>query len=83
MSNSSLSIPRNDIIAHGTTLAPITDIQKESWYQAAKKSNTPLWFVNKANKEVISVRNMPAIDRKGKLAILYLRIDYDQFQVFW
>lgn len=69
---------RNDIIAHGTTLAPITDIQKESWYQAAKKSNTPLWFVNKANKEVISVRNMPAIDRKGKLAILYLRIDYDQ-----
>ncbi len=43
---------RDDIVRHGSTLAPIT--------------------------QVINVRKMPTLERKGILGILYIKMNYDQ-----
>ena len=69
---------RDDIVRHGSTLAPITQIENESWFAQASHSDTPVWIINKDKKEVINVRKMPTLERKGILGILYIKMNYDQ-----
>ncbi|MDD6711484.1 MAG: histidine kinase [Sharpea porci] len=69
---------RDDIVQHGSTLAPITQIENESWFKKASQSDTPVWIINKDKKEVINVRKMPTLERNGILGILYIRMNYDQ-----
>ena len=69
---------RDDIVRHGSTLAPITQIENESWFTQASHSDTPVWIINKDKKEVINVRKMPTLERKGILGILYIKMNYDQ-----
>lgn len=69
---------RKDIVAHGTTLMPITTIQNESWYKKALASDTPYWVVDSKNKTVLNVRRMPALERKNRVGILVIQLDYNQ-----
>lgn len=68
---------RDDIVAHGTTLRPITDIEGEPWFYRAKQATAPMWIVDRDKKEAFSVRSMPAIDRNKGLGILCVQVDYD------
>lgn len=74
---------REDIVPHGKTLRPMTEIKHESWFQAAKASDVPVWFVDHEKKTVFSARNMPEVDRLGGTGILYVRVNYDNlFKAF-
>lgn len=69
---------RKDIVAHSTTLMPITEIQHKSWYKKALKSDMPYWVVNTKEHTILNVRLMPTLERKNKLGILVIQLDYDQ-----
>ena len=69
---------RKDIVAHGTTLMPITAIAHESWYKKALASDTPYWVVDAKNKKVLNVRRMPTLERKNRVGILVIALDYNQ-----
>ena len=74
-----LTIYSNDIqVSHGTTLIPLNKIKEKSWYKKAISSNTPVWIIDKERKEVFSVRRMPVLEKKGKMALLYIEVDYDK-----
>lgn len=66
-----------DTIEHDTTLAPITEIEDESWFQVVKTSQDINWMIYPKKKEAFSARLMPMLGTKGKLGILYLQVDYD------
>ena len=69
---------RDDIVEHNTTLAPLYIIEEQPWYQKAIMTTTPTWYVDMENKKAINVRKMPALDRKGLDAVLYIEINYDR-----
>lgn len=72
---------RNDIERHDNTLAPITDIEEEPWFQQASVTHEILWVIDKKEKRIFCVRNMPEL--KKELGILYIEVDYDKlFQPF-
>lgn len=67
---------RDDIEPHDTTLAPITDIEDEPWFQKISSDNKILWIINEKEKKVFCVRKMPEL--QGELGIIYLEVDYDK-----
>lgn len=72
---SSITVYSQKNISHSTTLMPLSKIQNESWYNQVKKSNDPLWIVH--GKNVLNVRKMPILERKGQLGIIAITINYD------
>lgn len=67
---------RNDIERHDTTLAPITDIEEEPWFQEISSNNKILWVINKNAKKVFCVRKMPEL--QGESGVIYVEVDYDK-----
>lgn len=67
---------RNDIERHDTTLAPITDVEEESWFQEISSNNKILWEINKKNKKIFCVRKMPEL--QGESGVIYVELDYDK-----
>lgn len=68
---------RSDIERHDTTLAPITDIEKEPWFaQLSDNNNKILWVMDKTQKKVFCVRNMPQL--QGESGVIYIEVDYDK-----
>lgn len=67
---------RNDIERHDTTLAPITDIEEEPWFQEISSNNKILWVINKNAKKVFCVRKMPEL--QGEAGVIYVEVDYDK-----
>lgn len=67
---------RNDIERHDTTLAPITDIEKEPWFQEISSNNKILWVINKNDKKIFCVRKMPEL--QGESGVIYVEVDYDK-----
>ena len=51
----------NEVIQHDTTLAPLTEIQNELWYQDVLKENMIKWYIDAENKNSFSARCMPTI----------------------
>lgn len=66
-----------DGIKHDTTLAPLKEIENESFFESAKASNNIKWYVDKDEKKVISARKMSILEQMGLLGIIYIDIDYD------
>lgn len=67
---------RNDIERHDTTLAPITDIEQEPWFQEIFSSNKILWVMDKSEKKIFCVRKMPEL--QGESGVIYIEVDYDK-----
>lgn len=67
---------RNDIERHDNTLAPITDIEEEPWFQEITSDHKISWIINKREKKIFCVRNMPEL--QGELGVLYIEVDYDK-----
>lgn len=67
---------RNDIERHDTTLAPITDIEGEPWFQEISSNNKILWVINKSEKKIFCVRKMPEL--QGESGVIYVEVDYDK-----
>ena len=74
----SLTIYTNNIdVEHDQTIAPISNIEKESWFNKALNSTKTNWVVDKENKKIFSTRKMPLLSRQEIQAILVIDVDYD------
>ncbi len=67
----------NGTVKHGSTLAPISEISDEEWYDDVINNSGSHWYVDKVNKKVFSVSKMAMLDRYKMTGVLYISIDYD------
>lgn len=71
-----ITIYSNNIeVAHGTSLVPMSEIEKESWYLRIKDEELLEWFVKRgANREIVVSRKF--YSDKDITAVLSMRLDY-------
>jgi len=67
----------NNGIKHDTTLAPLSEIENEAFYNSAVNSTNINWYVDKDKKELISARKMSTLATAGITGIMYINVDYD------
>lgn len=71
-------------IKHDNTLAPISQIQNEEWYQAVMSSSNTQWYVDRNQDIVFLVRKMPLLAREGVEGVLYIELDFsDVFKHYY
>ena len=72
-----------DMIKHGDTLAPISEIIDTNWYRSVADSGEMQWFVDKNEEIVFGVSPMSMLKRYGLDGILYISVEYDSmFETF-
>ena len=72
-----------DMIKHGDTLAPISEIIDTDWYKSVANSGEMQWFVDKNEGIVFGASPMSMLKRYGLDGILYISVDYDSmFETF-
>ena len=72
-----------DLIKHGDTLAPISEITDADWYKSVRDAGEMQWFVNKKEGIVFLASPMSMLARYGLDGILYISVDYDSmFEAF-
>lgn len=71
---------RNDIVKHDTTIAPISEIDGEVWYDQVMDSGNRgiTWIVDGDKQNVFSVRRMSLLDELDSKGVLYINVDYDK-----
>lgn len=67
----------NCVVPHDTSLAALEDVETEPWYEMAMESSAIIWYVDKEEGKVISVRRMPLLEQMGTKGLLYIEVDYD------
>lgn len=73
-----VTIYTEGVIKHDNTIAPITDIQKEDWYNTACDSIQIEWFAKMSDKKLFSARRMPTFYNNHMLGIMYIDVNYDK-----
>ncbi len=70
-----------DIPAHGYTVAPLSVLADQDWYQEIKGSVGPSvkWLISAENKTCRSLRTMPLMEQNDEKGLMYLAVDYDSF----
>lgn len=68
----------NAMIKNGTTVAPLSEIKHQSWYQSVLLTHGLYWYVDEEERNVIAARTMPIETVSGNPCILYIEIDYDK-----
>lgn len=72
-----------DLIKHGDTLAPISEITDTDWYKRVRDAGERQWFVDKNEGIVFLASPMSMLSRYGLDGILYISVDYDSmFEAF-
>lgn len=64
----------NGMEKHDTTIAPISEIEGQEWYDEAELSEGVIWTVDAQKEEIYSVRRMPV--ESGRNAVLCISVDY-------
>ena len=64
-------------VRHDESLAPLSVVEKEPWFERAMESAESVWYVDQAEKTAVSVRRMPLLERLGTRGLLYITVDYD------
>lgn len=67
-----------DVVKHGTTLAPISEISDKDWCREALSDNDSHWYVNMDEHQVFSASRLVLLNRLGIDGVLYINIDYDK-----
>lgn len=67
----------NCTVRHDTSLAALSEVEREVWFDEAMESADVLWYVDEEQKTAVSVRRMPLLERMGTRGLLYILIDYD------
>ncbi len=72
-----------DLIKHGDTLAPISEITDTDWYKSVCDAGEMQWFVDKSEGIVFLASPMSMLEHYGMEGILYISVDYDSmFEAF-
>lgn len=66
----------DDVIKHDTTLAPLTDIEEETWVTTVMNSVEIFWLIDQEKEEAIVARSIPQLN--GISGLLYIEVDYHQ-----
>lgn len=66
-----------DIIKHGTTLAPVSEIYDMAWYKTVLEDNYNHWYADLESGKAFSAGKMAILDRIGLTGILYIDVDYE------
>ncbi len=67
----------NCTVPHDTSLAALTSIEDEPWYDAAMQSTEVIWYVDQEKQRAVSVRRLPLLDQIGTEGLLYIEVDYE------
>ena len=65
-------------IKHDDTIAPISEISDNWWFNDACNNSNIEWYVDNASKSLFSARRMPMLDKSNMLGILYIGVDYNK-----
>lgn len=68
----------NGMVKHDTTIAPLSEIENEGWYQSVALSSGIEWIVDEESREIFSARQMPVETGNGNTCVLYIEVDYEQ-----
>ncbi|MBQ7840134.1 MAG: sensor histidine kinase [Lachnospiraceae bacterium] len=68
----------NGMVKHDTTIAPLSEIAGECWYQSVLLTQGIGWYVDTENEMVFSARTMPVDTGTGNPCILYIEVNYDK-----
>ena len=72
-----------DVVKHGTTLAPMSEISDKEWCKEALSDNENHWYVDMDKKQVFSVSRLALLNRLGIDGVLFINVDYDKaFEAF-
>lgn len=72
-----------DVVKHGTTLAPMSEISDKEWCEEALSDNDNHWYVDMDKKQVFSVSRLVLLNRLGIDGVLFINVDYDKaFEAF-
>lgn len=72
-----------DVVKHGTTLAPMSEISDKEWCKEALSDNDSHWYVDMDKKQVFSVSRLVLLNRLGIDGVLFINVDYDKaFEAF-
>ena len=72
-----------DVVKHGTTLAPMSEISDKEWCKEALSDNDNHWYVDMDKKQVFSVSRLVLLNRLGIDGVLFINVDYDKaFEAF-
>lgn len=73
-----VTIYTNGDMKHDTTIAPISEILNEPWYEAASADTRIQWFADSMARSLISARKMPILSHENILGIMYINVDYNK-----
>ncbi len=72
-----------DVVKHGTTLAPMSEISDKEWCKEALSDNDSHWYVDMDKKQVFSVSRLVLLNRLGVDGVLFINVNYDKaFEAF-
>lgn len=72
-----------NVVKHGTTLAPMSEISDKEWCKEALSDNDNHWYVDMDKKQVFSVSRLALLNRLGIDGVLFINVDYDKaFEAF-
>lgn len=72
-----------DVVKHGTTLAPMSEVSDKEWCKEALSDNDSHWYVDMDKKQVFSVSRLVLLNRLGIDGVLFINVDYDKaFEAF-
>lgn len=65
-----------EIVRHGNTVLPLSDIGEEEWYRRARLTQNNQWFVDGGERRAYNARIMPLMQQKGEHGVLYISVNY-------
>ena len=68
----------NGMVKHDTTIAPLSEITNQCWYQSVQLMQGLYWYVDMEERSVFAARTMPVETDSGNPCILYIEINYDK-----
>lgn len=68
----------NGFVKHDTTIAPLSEIAEDVWYQTVQRSAGISWFVDETEEKVFSARRLPVESKSGNPCILVVDVDYER-----
>ena len=72
-----------DVVKHGTTLAPMSEISDKEWCKEALSDNDSHWYVDMDRRQVFSASRLILLNRLGIDGVLFINVDYDKaFEAF-
>ena len=68
----------NGMVKHDTTIAPLSEITHQVWYQSVQFTKGLGWYVDVENREMLAARTMPVETKSGNPCILCIKVNYDK-----